>query len=123
MNSDQIKKFYDELADDYDSMTRLDARLLKEEPIFREVVERYNLRTVLDAGCGTGFHSILLAKLGCRVTAVDVSEKMLNQLHNNSLKYGVSYRVLRNWKPTLIRVSTQYFVWEILFPTYSQSKI
>jgi hypothetical protein len=44
MDSDQIKSFYDELADDYDSMIRLDARLLKEEPILRDVVERTNLR-------------------------------------------------------------------------------
>jgi ubiquinone/menaquinone biosynthesis C-methylase UbiE len=94
MDSDQIKSFYDELADDYDSMTRLDARLLKEEAIFREIVERYKLRNVLDAGCGTGFHSILLAKLGCKVTAVDVSEKMLIQMQTNALKYGVSVKTV-----------------------------
>lgn len=99
MDSDQIKSFYDELADDYDSMTRFDARLLKEEPILREVVERYNLRKVLDAGCGTGFHSILLAKLGCIVTAIDVSEKMLIQLQKNSWKHGVSVKtVLSSFK-------------------------
>ena len=99
MDSDQIKNFYDELANDYDSMIRLDARLLKEEPILRDVVERNNLRKILDAGCGTGFHSILLAKLGCKVTAVDVSEKMLIQLQNNSSKYGVSVKtVLSSFK-------------------------
>lgn len=32
---------------------------------------------VLDAGCGTGNYSIKLARLGCTVTGVDISEKML----------------------------------------------
>lgn len=32
---------------------------------------------VLDAGCGTGNYSIKLARLGCVVTGVDISEKML----------------------------------------------
>ncbi len=33
---------------------------------------------VLDAGCGTGNFSIKLAHMGCRVTGVDISEKMLD---------------------------------------------
>jgi len=32
---------------------------------------------ILDAGCGTGNFSIKLAEIGCRVTGIDVSEKML----------------------------------------------
>lgn len=32
---------------------------------------------ILDIGCGTGNFSIKLAKIGCHVTGIDVSEKML----------------------------------------------
>ena len=33
--------------------------------------------TVLDVGCGTGNHSIKLAKMGVKVTGIDISERML----------------------------------------------
>jgi ubiquinone/menaquinone biosynthesis C-methylase UbiE len=36
-----------------------------------------NIKTVLDAGCGTGSHAILLAEMGYEVTGVDLSAKML----------------------------------------------
>lgn len=32
---------------------------------------------ILDAGCGTGNFSLGLARLGCSVTGIDISEKML----------------------------------------------
>ncbi len=92
MSSEKIKLFYDDLADEYDSMTQFEKRFEREEPPFRKFVEQYNLKKVLDAGCGTGFHSILLTKLGCAVTSVDVSGKMLGQLQNNASKYGVSIK-------------------------------
>ncbi|MGB4440562.1 MAG: class I SAM-dependent methyltransferase, partial [Sedimentibacter sp.] len=33
---------------------------------------------VLDIGCGTGNFSIKLAKMGCIVTGIDISDNMLN---------------------------------------------
>jgi ubiquinone/menaquinone biosynthesis C-methylase UbiE len=34
-------------------------------------------KKVLDCGCGTGYHSVLCAKKGALVTAIDISEEML----------------------------------------------
>ena len=36
----------------------------------------------LDAGCGTGNLSLKLARMGCSVTGVDISENMLAVLQN-----------------------------------------
>ena len=38
----------------------------------------------LDLGCGSGFQSIALSKLGFRVLAVDMCETLLNELRNRS---------------------------------------
>lgn len=50
--------------------------------------DREKLR-VLDVGTGPGFFAILMAQLGYQVTAVDVSEDMLNQARKNAEQAGV----------------------------------
>ncbi len=45
--------------------------------------------SVLDVGCGTGRHAIPLAKLGYRVTGVDISEGMLAEARRAALEAGV----------------------------------
>jgi ubiquinone/menaquinone biosynthesis C-methylase UbiE len=45
---------------------------------------------VLDAGCGPGFFSILLALAGYQVTAIDYTENMLTQAQKNAKTYGVT---------------------------------
>ncbi len=79
------------LADEYDSMTSFEQRLVKEEPLICSIVKKYKIKTALDAGSGTGVHSILLAKSGVEVTAVDISRKMLQllSLHANERKLNI----------------------------------
>ncbi len=79
-----MKSFYDTLASDYDTMTDFENRFEREEAVFRKIVERYSIQTALDAGAGTGFHSLLLAGLGIYVTAIDISPAMLRQLQHNA---------------------------------------
>lgn len=79
-----METFYDALASDYDEMTDFDTRFGKEAEIFKDIIERYSIQTALDAGAGTGFHSLILAKLGVKVTAVDISTEMIGQLKENA---------------------------------------
>ena len=44
---------------------------------------------MLDVGCGPGFFSVLLARLGYEVTAVDYTENMLTEARKNATHYGV----------------------------------
>lgn len=87
-----IASFYDALAPDYDTMTSFEKRFIFEKPFFRALIEQYRVKTAIDAGCGTGFHSLLLAQLGIRVVAVDISEEMLRRvaLHAREMKMNVT---------------------------------
>ena len=74
-------KFYEELSAEYDVMTQFEARYEKEKGFFEDLVKEYSLRKVLDAGCGTGFHSLFLAKLGLEVTCTPSEQLTDRQIH------------------------------------------
>lgn len=88
--------FYDRLAPDYDTMTGFEKRFVHEKPFFRLIVDRYNVKAAIDAGCGTGFHSLVLAQLGVKVTAVDVSREMLNRLRVHASDMQLDIRLLES---------------------------
>lgn len=83
-----IAAFYDDLADQYDLMTGFKQRFVHEKPFFRLLVEKHHITTALDAGCGSGFHSLLLSQLGVKVTAVDISKEMLMKLNGHAREMG-----------------------------------
>ncbi|MBI4418785.1 MAG: class I SAM-dependent methyltransferase, partial [Ignavibacteriales bacterium] len=88
---DDIRTFYDALAPEYDVMTDFPRRFAHERPFFHMLVEKFNLRTALDAGTGTGFHALLLAQLGLSVTAIDISLAMLKGVsqHAKAMKLKI----------------------------------
>jgi SAM-dependent methyltransferase len=75
-----IAGFYDRLSGDYDVMTGFDQRFVRERPFIKLLVDRHRIGRAVDAGSGTGFHAILLARLGVSVTAVDLSPAMIAAL-------------------------------------------
>ena len=91
-----VSRFYDLLAPDYDRMTGFEKRFVHEKPFFRLLVERYGITAALDAGCGTGFHALLLAQLGVAVTAVDVSREMLHVLDAHAREYGLDINMVES---------------------------
>ncbi len=82
--------FYDNIAADYDEMTRYTARLHSEKEKLAAWIDRYAVRTVLDAACGSGLHAILLSEMGVKVTAADISHHMLEKARNNAKSAGVT---------------------------------
>jgi SAM-dependent methyltransferase len=85
---EDVRRFYDALAPDYDLMTSFDDRFAKERPWFEAIVSKFAIRSALDAGCGTGFHSILLSRLGVTVAGVDASPAMIERARENARRLG-----------------------------------
>lgn len=90
-----VEEFYDGLAPDYDLMTEFEKRFVKERPFFRVLVEKHKIRSALDAGCGTGFHSFLLAQMGIQMTAVDISEAMLRKVEEHAKQLQLQVKAVK----------------------------
>jgi glycine/sarcosine N-methyltransferase len=90
-----IEEFYDLLAPNYDTMTSFEQRFIKERPFFQTLVDRFRFRSALDAGCGSGFHSLLLSQLGVDVLGIDVSAEMLGLAEGHAREYNASIRTLQ----------------------------
>jgi glycine/sarcosine N-methyltransferase len=78
--------FYENLADRYDLMTRFDQRIKKDGDLLRTWVKRFRLKSAIDVACGTGLHSILLAKAGVKTLGTDISGQMLNRAKHNAAR-------------------------------------
>ncbi len=91
-----VSDFYDALAPDYDTMTGFEKRFVHEKPFFRLFVEQYEIHKALDAGCGTGFHSLLLAQLGVEATAVDLSAAMIARVREHAKALNLRVNAVRS---------------------------
>ncbi len=89
-------EFYNDLAADYDEMISFANRLPEQIKIFKELLRIYPAETILDAGCGSGFHSIALSLAGHSVTGIDISDKMLAQAKKNAEQYDADIRFYRS---------------------------
>lgn len=74
------KNVFSKYADYYDLLYQ-DKNYIAECNFLEEIFKRYsnkNVKTILDLGCGTGGHSLILAERGYKITGMDISDEMLN---------------------------------------------
>jgi ubiquinone/menaquinone biosynthesis C-methylase UbiE len=91
---------FTKIAAFYDRMTGFGQRLENDYDAIKELVKRFHVQKALDAGCGTGVHAIILAKLGVDVTGFDISPEMLDKAQENA--------ECENVEPELIRAEFEY---------------
>jgi glycine/sarcosine N-methyltransferase len=82
------QEFYDTLAGDYDTMIRFQERLESEKKVLKRWQDRYHFKNALDAGCGSGLHTLALCALGLSATGVDLSAAMIKKAQENANRFG-----------------------------------
>jgi len=55
--------------------------------VAKEIIKKYNPKTVLDVGCGTGFQSFLHATAGASVVGIDITEGLVKVANQKSLNF------------------------------------
>jgi glycine/sarcosine N-methyltransferase len=85
---------YDALSEDYDRFVNWQERLAYELPFLEQVLNSIptpedRKPSLLDSACGTGMHTIALARRGYEVTGSDLSPKMIAQARQNAARAAV----------------------------------
>ncbi len=75
---------YDSFSTRYDYFVNWAQRLRHEMPFIETQLLSVGARRVLDAACGTGRHSVALARAGYDVTGTDLSTGMIEQARKNA---------------------------------------
>lgn len=81
---------FSNIASFYDLMTGYSRRLVNDVDVIKGLVEKSGIRSALDAGCGTGVHTIILTRLGVDVVGYDSSPEMLAKAKTNAAAERVS---------------------------------
>ncbi len=106
----RAKSYFDELAPEYDRAFRLAGRdplsalvnrcfrgrtFARRMRLLERLFDEIGLagKTVLDLGCGSGQVSVLAAKMGARVHAVDIAPRMLEIARQGASAAGVADHV------------------------------
>lgn len=84
--SKRIEKYWDTRSADFSRVRRMEIEGA-DFSAWNEIIKKHlpankNLK-VLDVGTGAGFFAVLFSKIGCKVTGVDMSKKMLAEAEKN----------------------------------------
>ena len=83
------EQMFENFTQTYDKEIFTQGTLQEVDFIEKEIGYNKNC-SILDVGCGTGRHSIELAKRGYRVTGIDLSKDQLNAARNKAKAAGVA---------------------------------
>lgn len=91
MSKEYAGNFF-ESAEYYDRLIDWAARLKREIPFLTAQFGKPSKTGLLDAGCGSGRHAAVMARLGYRVTGVDPEKAMLNLARRHAEAENINVR-------------------------------
>jgi SAM-dependent methyltransferase len=85
---------FDDMSDVYECLVDWPKRLRHEEPFYRRLFERYNVKSVVDVACGTGHHAAMFSSWDMRVAGADLSSGMIERARRqHSAELGIEWSV------------------------------
>lgn len=81
--------FYDNFSSDYDRFVSWPGRLALEMPFLTSRLREIGAKSVLDAACGTGMHTLALAQAGFEAAGADLSAGMIARARENAHTAGL----------------------------------
>ncbi|WP_299440565.1 methyltransferase domain-containing protein [uncultured Rhodospira sp.] len=99
-DSDQYRAEYIQtFVEKWDELIDWNARAESEGRFFIDVLKARGKTRILDAACGTGFHSVQLIKAGFDVTSVDGSAAMVAKAFENAKDHHIILRTCQaDWR-------------------------
>ncbi|MBT8188864.1 MAG: class I SAM-dependent methyltransferase [Saprospiraceae bacterium] len=91
-NKERVKKYYNEVSNNYNNIFEkgwLSRERDKERNLLFSLLMPEPGESILDAGCGAGFDSIVLKEKGCNVYGIDFSKNMIKILESLDIKGSV----------------------------------
>jgi len=83
-------EFFELLSESFDQLISWPTRIGTEGMFFKKLVTDNKLKSSLDVACSTGFHVIMLRRLGLDASGIDASPKMIQKARTNSVTCGVT---------------------------------
>lgn len=89
----RIESYWDKRSSDFNRVRHLELNGI-DSSLWLKIIEEHlpqkeNLN-ILDVGTGTGFFAILLSKLDHKITAIDISSKMIEEAKKNAKEFNIS---------------------------------
>jgi 2-polyprenyl-3-methyl-5-hydroxy-6-metoxy-1,4-benzoquinol methylase len=81
--------FYDTFSSDYDRFVSWPGRLALEIPFLTDQLRAIGAKSVLDAACGTGMHTLALSQAGFDAAGADLSAGMIARAMENAQAAGL----------------------------------
>lgn len=110
VTSDRFQEEYKPaFVDKWDSLIDWDRRAEGESEFFAKILRSHGCERVLDAACGTGFHSVTLAQEGFDVLAADGHEEMVAKTLQNAKDHGIELPAqVADWRSLSDDVSEKF---------------
>ncbi len=93
-SGEQYAQYTKDFAEHWDELVGWEGRIHSEGGFYQRLLHNHGVKTVADVACGTGFHSVTLAREGFEVVATDGSENMVRKTRENAERAGVSLKYI-----------------------------